>query len=162
GKQFLSEKYRVIIDRKHIIITERSNIQNSLQFIEAGLKKIAVNNFYLQFEITVFNKSMNFNSDHHIAYFDADKITFPLTIRRWKAGDYLYPLGLTKRKSDKPGKKKVSDILTNAKADTLAKENTFVLLSGEKIIWLIGYRQDERFKITDSTRNLLKIKMLPK
>jgi len=105
---------------------------------------------------------MTFNADNHIAYFDADKITYPLTIRRWKAGDYLYPLGLTKRKSDKPGKKKVSDILTNAKADTLAKENTFVILSGEKIIWLIGFRQDERFKTTNSTRNLLKIKMLPK
>ena len=162
GKQFLSEKYRVIIDRKHIIISEKTDIPNSIQFIEAGIKKVDAGNFSLQFDATVFNKSMTFNADNHIAYFDADKITFPLTIRRWKAGDYLYPLGLTKRKSDKPGKKKVSDILTNAKADTLAKENTFVLLSGEKIIWLIGYRQDERFKITDSTRNLLKIKMLPK
>lgn len=162
GKQFFSEKYRVIIDRKHIIITAKTETPNSIQFIEAGIKKIDAGNFSLQLDTTAFNKSTTFNSDNHIAYFDADKITYPLTIRRWKAGDYLYPLGLTKRKSDKPGKKKVSDILTNAKADTLAKENTFVILSGEKIIWLIGFRQDERFKTTNSTRNLLKIKMLPK
>lgn len=162
GKQFYSENHRVIIDRKHIIITAKTDTQNAIQFIEEGTKKIDAGNFSLHFEISVFNKSVTFNADNQIAYFDADKITFPLTIRRWKAGDYLYPLGLTKRTSDKPGKKKVSDILTNAKADALAKENTFVLLSGEKIIWLIGYRQDERFKLTPTTRNLLKIKMLPK
>ncbi len=62
----------------------------------------------------------------------------------------------------KPGKKKVSDVLTDLKIDMLQKEHTWVLLSGDKIVWVVGIRQDERFKIVNTTQRLLKIKMLPK
>lgn len=160
GKHFLSDKYRVLLDRKFLIVTSHKEVQNSIQSIPNETNKIIVGDFELSFETSKYNKTVHLNSNNRIAYFDADKITYPLQVRKWQAGDYLYPLGLTRRKSSKPGKQKVSDVLTNAKVNALQKENTFVLLCGDKIIWAIGLRQDARFKLTDSTTKLLKIKML--
>lgn len=104
---------------------------------------------------------MHFNPDGSIAYFDADKITYPLILRKWKKGDYFYPWGLTKKNSDKPGKKKISDLFNDLKYNLIEKENTWVLLSGDMIIWVVGVRQDSRLGVNASTTNLLKIKMLP-
>jgi tRNA(Ile)-lysidine synthase len=160
GNQFLNEQYRVLVDRKHIIISPIKTITTSIQFIEENTKHIQLEGAQLSFEISNYNQGMTFNDSGNVAYFDASKITYPLTVRKWKAGDYLHPLGLTKRKSAKPGKKKVGDILSDAKTSALVKENTYVLLCGEHIIWLAGFRQDERFKVTPSTSKLLKIKML--
>lgn len=160
GSVFYSPNHRVLIDRKFIIICAKVNEKNSTQQIDVGTNKIEVGNFTLSFERSAFNAGMSYNENGLIAYFDENLIEFPLQVRKWKNGDYLYPLGLTKRKSNKPGKQKVSDILTNAKVDALSKEDTFVLLSGDKIIWVIGIRQDDRFKVTRNTKRLLKIKML--
>ncbi|MBC8172300.1 MAG: hypothetical protein H7X71_00215 [Chitinophagales bacterium] len=101
------------------------------------------------------------NHSDSIIYADAANIEYPLTLRVWKKGDYLYPLGMYKKNTDKPAKKKVSDVLSNLKIDLHRKTNIYVLCSGEKIIWIVGLRQDERFKISPSTKKLLKIKMLP-
>ncbi|MFZ1635100.1 MAG: tRNA lysidine(34) synthetase TilS [Chitinophagales bacterium] len=161
GKIFYSESHRVLIDRKFLILTEKKSEQFALQNIEKANCKLSVGYFIFELEESNYHDGIQFNSSGLIAYFDAALISYPLQVRKWQAGDYLYPLGLTKKKSDKPGKKKVSDILTNAKIDHLAKENTYVVLCGDKIIWLAGHRQDERFKVTRNTKRLLKIKMLP-
>ncbi len=161
GKIFYSATHRVLLDRKFLILTENKDEIFSLQNIEKPNCKVKVGNYSFELEDSNYHEGIQFNSSGLIAYFDAALISFPLQVRKWHAGDYLYPLGLTKKKSNKPGKKKVSDILTNAKIDLLAKENTFVVLCGDKIIWLAGHRQDERFKVTSNTKRLLKIKMLP-
>jgi len=160
GSVFYSNDFRVLVDRKYVIICSKSDEKETLQIIDKTITKIAVGDFHIELTEGNYNAEMSFNETGNTAYFDASLIEFPLQIRKWKAGDYLYPLGLKKRNSTKTGKKKVSDILTNAKVDTLSKENTYVLLSGEKIIWLVGIRQDERFKVNDKTKLLLKIKML--
>ncbi len=161
GKVFYTDKYRIVLDRKNIILTSIEKQDESIIIIDEETKTIPQNGFKLLLEISKYNKNMQFNNSGNIAYFDADSISFPLVLRTWEKGDYLYPLGITKKKSDKPGKKKVSDILTNAKYNILQKEKTKVLLCGDKIIWLVGLRQDCRFQITEKTTRLLKIKMLP-
>ncbi len=161
GKVFYSENYRVVLDRKNIILTPIEKMEQSIIIIDGITKTIPFKGYKLLLEFSNYNKQLKFNESGSITYFDADTISFPLILRTWEKGDYLYPLGLTKKKSDKPGKKKVSDILTNAKYNILQKENTKVLLCGEKIIWVLGLRQDGRFKITEKTTRLLKIKMLP-
>lgn len=159
GKEFYSNAWRVIVDRKFLIVTEINNIKESAILINSDCKSVEIGDNKLHLEYSNYKKDLHFNDSGKIAYFDADKIEFPLTIRRWQAGDYLYPLGLTKKRSDKPGKKKVSDILTDLKLNLLEKENTKVLLSGEKIIWLVGIRQDIRLNVTDKTSKLLKVKI---
>ena len=86
----------------------------------------------------------------NIALLDADTLTEPLTLRRWREGDRFTPLGMT-------GEKKVSDFLIDAKMSMAEKGRQFVLCEGDKIVWLVGQRIDERYKITSSTENVIKI-----
>ena len=87
------------------------------------------------------------------ACFDADKLNYPLTLRKWQAGDRFSPFGMK-------GKKKVSDYLTDAKISILQKENTYVLCSGEQIAWLVGERADNRFRIDENTKNVLLLRLI--
>ncbi|MFN0276871.1 MAG: tRNA lysidine(34) synthetase TilS [Chitinophagales bacterium] len=165
GKQFFSNTHRVIIDRNFLIVTSLHSEESKHIIIESGNTIIKTKYFNLHFEYSNFHPGMQFNPSGEIAYFDADKISFPLTLRVWKKGDYMYPFGLYKKnsteKTKKPAKKKISDLLTDIKIDLYEKENTFVLLEGDRICWLLKHRQDERFRLSPTTRKLLKIKMLP-
>ena len=101
------------------------------------------------YENKVFGEII-FDNPNNISI-DYDKIQFPLTIRKWQKGDYFYPIGLN-------GKKKLSKFFKDQKMSLLEKENTWILCSTNDIIWVIGKRLDERFKVTKTTSKLLKIK----
>lgn len=161
GKVFYSASHRVITDRKNIILCAIEHETGSVILIEKENKTVRFGNYKLDFQVNTIKKEIKFNSGGSIVYFDADKIVYPLTLRKWKKGDYFYPLGLAKKNSDKPGKKKISDLFNDLKFNLLQKENTWVLLSGEKIIWVVGIRQDERMKLSKIPSHMLKIKMLP-
>ena len=79
---------------------------------------------------------------------DLDKIEFPLVLRSWKSGDVFRPLGMK-------GKKKVSDFLIDNKISILAKKDTKVLAQNGALIWLVGHRIDDEFKITSKTKRAL-------
>ena len=85
-----------------------------------------------------------------IAYFDADLITHSIEVRPVREGDTFVPFGMT-------GRKLVSDFLTDLKLNRFQKASTFVAISGENIIWLIGHRSDNRFRVTDRTTRILKL-----
>ena len=90
------------------------------------------------------------NASSHTIFVDENKLQFPLTIRRWNEGDVFHPFGMT-------GKKKLSKYFKDEKFSLLDKANTWLLCSDDKIIWIVGKRQDERFKIEDNTTKILKI-----
>ena len=83
---------------------------------------------------------------------DYDKIHFPLTIRKKEKGDFFYPIGLN-------GKKKISKFFKDEKLSLVEKENTWLLCSQNDIVWVIGKRLDERFKVSKNTSSILKIKI---
>ncbi len=89
------------------------------------------------------NSTISFSTQD--ALLDFDKLIFPLTLRKWQQGDKFMPLGMK-------GMKLVSDYLTDAKVPRNEKERTLVLMAGDQIIWLVGHRVDERFKVGDQTQ----------
>ena len=98
-------------------------------------------NFNLQKPFTEIPKSPN------SATLDFDKLVFPLEIRKWQQGDTFYPFGMK-------GKKKLSDFFIDNKVPLNRKEDTWLLTSEGKIVWVIGMRIDDRFKVTDETKKI--------
>ena len=146
GKLFYSSTHRVLKDRDKLIITPITLPEN-----DGGQLNITD-----IVEISVYEKGTQFTPvpSNKIFFMDADKIEFPLSVRKWKDGDKFRPLGMF-------GNKKVSDYLTDVKRDMFTKENRYVLISAKgQILCLLGERIDDRFKISASTARILEAHLL--
>jgi tRNA(Ile)-lysidine synthase len=87
-------------------------------------------------------------------FVDRKKLQFPLEVRKWENGDYFHPFGMK-------GKKKLSKFFKDEKLSLPEKENCWILLSGDSIVWVIGYRPDARFAIKDDSESILRITYTP-
>ena len=149
GKIFENAKYHLLIDRTEIIITKQTN-----KVPEKDDYKISEGeNIEHPIKLTANRLNTppkNLVTDKNTAIFDADKLKFPLTLRKWKKGDYFYPFGMQ-------GKKKLSDFFINHKLSLKEKEKIWILESGEDIIWIIGYRTDNRYRINKNTKRIYKM-----
>ena len=150
GGQIITNCCRIIKNRKEIIVSQEAGRSETLYNVStaAGFKKIPGIESAELFEV---NDSFQIPYDSSIACLDYDKLKFPLKIRKWEPGDNFYPLGMKQ-------KKKLSDYFIDNKYSILDKENILILESEGEIVWIIGDRIDNRFKITRSTRNALIIK----
>ena len=92
-----------------------------------------------------------FQVSKDIAYFDADKLDSVLQLRRWQQGDWFIPFGMK-------GRKKVSDYFSDHKFTLEQKENAWLLCSGQSVIWLVGERSDNRFRVSADTKRILIVK----
>ncbi|MCF8301971.1 MAG: tRNA lysidine(34) synthetase TilS [Bacteroidales bacterium] len=152
GKQFYSSSHRVLKDRDYLII---SSIDES----EAGEYLLYENDTEMTepFRLTKTVKDYNSNEDipknRYIACLDHDKLQFPLKIRKWQDGDRFKPLGMQTYK-------KISDFFIDEKFSLAEKEKAWLLLSGDDIAWVIGYRIDDRFKLTPETRKICQLELL--
>ncbi len=150
GKTFYSKSHRLVKDRRHLFLTLLPMQEEQIYYIEEGDMEL-----FTPFDLNlqrISSKDFSINKSPLVACLDFDKIEFPLLIRRWKKGDYFQPLGMT-------GFKKLSDFLIDQKIPLHRKENTWLLCSGQKIVWVMGHRIDNRFKITHQTRQVLKIEI---
>ena len=150
GKQFFSKSYRIVKDRKQLFITLNENYDEHIYYIENNdIELLEPLNLVLE-----KYKAENFviSAESNVACLDYDELEFPLLIRKWRQGDYFQPLGMT-------GYKKVSDFFINEKIPLHEKESTWFLCSGKKIVWIIGHRIDNRFKVNRETKTVLKIEL---
>jgi tRNA(Ile)-lysidine synthase len=149
GKYVQSSSHRIIKNRKWLIISPNQTGDAQHILIETNDKKIAFAEWEFQIE-----KKSTFDINHSpvIAQLDAAEIKFPLLLRKWKQGDYFYPLGMQK-------KKKLSRFFIDQKLSLTQKEKIWVIESNKKILWVVGIRIDDRFKITAKTKEVLQIKL---
>ena len=148
GKQFFSDTHRLIKDRDLLIIENTSGIKYQVLSIKIkkDQKEFAIDGIKLNFKALSKLPTSDFRLPT-CAAIDFEKLNFPLEVRKWKKGDVFYPLGMK-------GKKKLSDFFIDKKLSISQKENTWLLTSKGKIVWVIGLRMDERFKITDKTKKI--------
>lgn len=148
GKTWHSKAYRLILSSTHLILTKKVTEPGTEKIlILENMQKISKPiRLTISDKIPVQNCTLNFTKED--AYFDAEKIRFPLTIRKWEHGDWFVPFGMT-------GRKKLSDFFIDNKLSLDKKEEVYVLLSEEDIIWIPGYRTDNRYKITEETQSVI-------
>jgi len=150
GKVFYSAKYQLVKDRQFLILSPLSKtMPEQTVYLSEHQTETKINQ-KLKLKIEQYSYQTNYPKDSKIAVLDKDKLQFPLTVRKWQAGDYFYPLGMNK-------KKKLSDFFIDNKFSRTEKENTYVILSNNDIIWIVGYRIDNRYKIVSETKNILQI-----
>ncbi|MCK5101318.1 MAG: tRNA lysidine(34) synthetase TilS [Cyclobacteriaceae bacterium] len=149
GKSFYSHEWHLVIDRQFLYISKIKKDKLSEAFIEHNTKCIEVFKNKLTFEKADPEK-VEFSENKNIVFLDFEKLEFPLTIRKWKHGDRFQPLGMKH-------KKKLSDFMIDEKIPLNLKEQVLALISGENIVWVIGHRIDDRYKITNQTRIAYKI-----
>ncbi|MEQ8242607.1 tRNA lysidine(34) synthetase TilS [Fulvivirga sp.] len=141
GKQFESHTHSMNVDREHIILSPK--FQNEDVLVEIGEEEEGTLN-----GVIVGGKvsdDLSYSIDPQVAKLDFDLLKFPLRLRYWREGDRFQPLGMK-------GKKKLSDFMIDAKIPLNLKKRVMVLLSENKIVWVVGHRIDERFKITPDTK----------
>ena len=152
GKQFFSKTHRLLKDREYIFIDKIKNNSTNEFFLINQEQGSLIHPLKMQIEILKDLKFVNISKDKNIAMLDADLVKFPLVLRKWRQGDSFVPFGMKKEK-------KLSDYFTSNKYSLLDKENQWILCSEDKIIWLIGERIDDRFRISNKTKNILKIEL---
>jgi tRNA(Ile)-lysidine synthase len=150
GKYIISATHRIIKNRKWLIIAPIQSAAASNLLIEEEDEIIEFESGKLQLN---FTDKTTPSTERNIAALDAKHIKFPLLLRKWKTGDYFYPLGM-------PKKKKVARFLIDLKLSKTDKEKVWVIESNQKIIWVVGYRIDDRFKLNATTKKVLRLKLI--
>ena len=147
GKQFLSDTHLITLDRTRIILSSKSNQIIREQLIKEDQSIIYFSDY--QFNLTQSTAIPdNLSSVPHVLFVDADELIFPLKLRVWQEGDAFQPFGMQ-------GEKKLSDYFVNQKIPLNEKKTIPILVNGNgKIIWICGYRGDERFKVKAQTKKI--------
>ncbi|MFK2820898.1 tRNA lysidine(34) synthetase TilS [Flavobacteriaceae sp. LMIT009] len=146
GTQVFSKGWRLLKDRNHLILSELLEKEEFEALIDKDKNRVSLPNGTMKISsVNVIDKLSN-----QTIYVDLDKLKFPLTVRKKREGDVFYPIGMK-------GKKKVSKYFKDEKFSLIDKENALLMCSGDDIVWVIGYRADNRYKVTETTENILKI-----
>ena len=148
GKMFESESHELLFHRKELIIRKKlTKIQNEY---------LINNNEDIEIPIRLVCEQVDNNLDSYktssnTALFDFDKLVFPIVLRKWKKADSFIPFGMN-------GRKKLSDFFIDNKLSNFEKDEVWILQSGNDIIWIIGHRPDNRYRVTKQTKTIFKIK----
>ncbi len=147
GKQFFSHTHRAVLDRDVILIQKQKEISSKRYYIDESCSRLE---FPVRLTMTLQNRSgsLNLKTSAKTALVDKDKLQFPLILRKWQKGDYFQPLGMS-------GMKKLSDFFVDEKFSIPDKENVWLLTNGEEVVWIVGIRLDDRYKIEPGTTKML-------
>ncbi len=153
GKYITSTTHRILRNRKWLIISPLNSVEEVSNYV---IEKDETVVLFAggKLEINTTTKPDNLVTTADTAFINATDLKYPLLLRKWKQGDYFYPLGMNK-------KKKLSRFFIDVKLSLAEKENVWVLESDKKIVWVVGLRIDNRFKIIDQTEHIVKLNLIP-
>ena len=149
GRSFVAPggRWHLLKDRLHLILYPADEVSADTFTLTLGNELTAP--IRLSLEERIVDEAFTISSSPHVATFDADRIALPLTLRRWRAGDSFVPFGMT-------GRKKLSDYFSDHKFSLLRKAAAWILCDASgRILWIVGHRTDNRFRITSKTRRAL-------
>ena len=146
GKKVLSKQYVLHKDRNHLVLTTREQVVDSRVYcIDAKQQSCTI-----PIKLNFTKVAQVGEHEPHSLYVDAAKLTYPLKVRAWRLDDVFHPFGMK-------GKKKLTKFFKDEKLSLLSKNSVWVLESGDEIVWVIGLRPDDRYKVTSATKEVLKI-----
>ncbi len=145
GKEVHSKTHRLVKDRDLLLLRRITNKVETQYNISESCAQIEN-----PISLSIRYVDLIEETGPNVLYVDKETLKYPLTLRKWQKGDYFYPLGMK-------GRKKISKYYKDEKVDVLAKEKQWLLCAGDDVIWVVGKRADDRFKVTNSTKNILKI-----
>lgn len=150
GRRFFTDKFVLYVDRDAWQIADLDDSEEHSVFSEVDSIPFNLCVRDKRLELLEVKKDETFILPKKISKvaIAADKLKFPLVIRKWKKGDWFVPFGMK-------GRKKISDFLIDNKVSLLNKANVYVLISGDDIVWVMGFRLDNRFKVDNDTSNVL-------
>ena len=146
GKKVLSKQYVLHKDRNHLVLTTKEQVVDSRVYCIDAKQQSCTIPIKLNFtKVTQVGEL-----EPHSLYVDAAKLRYPLKVRAWRLDDVFHPFGMK-------GKKKLTKFFKDEKLSLLSKNSVWVLESGDEIVWVIGLRPDDRYKVTSATKEVLKI-----
>ncbi|CAM4131046.1 tRNA lysidine(34) synthetase TilS [Flavobacterium weaverense] len=149
GKFVYAPEYRLLKDRETLILSPFYYVNEKEEFLITADQKVVNVPLNMTFSSAA---EMTIVSNKTI-FVDSDKLDYPLVLRRWNEGDQFQPFGMDGKS------KKLSKFFKDEKLSLLEKEKIWLLCSNDNIVWVIGLRQDERFKIKNTTKNIIKIEL---
>lgn len=150
GRRFYARDWVAVVDRGDVVIATVTEDDSCETIVEKSTMRSYAGGSVLYYEYCNIDFIDNLDQGDNVALLDADKLKFPLKVRRWQDGDWFVPFGMS-------GRKKLSDYLIDKKVSMAEKSRQFVLVSGDDIVWVIGRRLDDRFAITRRTENVLRV-----
>ena len=146
GKKVLSKQYVLHKDRNHLVLTTKEQVVDPRVYCIDAKQQSCTTPIKLNFtKVTQVGEL-----EPHSLYVDAAKLRYPLKVRAWRLDDVFHPFGMK-------GKKKLTKFFKDEKLSLLSKNSVWVLESGDEIVWVIGLRPDDRYKVTSATKEVLKI-----
>ena len=150
GRRFYAREWVAVVDRGNIVVSPIAENDDCEVMVERRTLRSYVGGSVLYYQYCDIDFIDTLDQGENVALIDADKLKFPLRLRRWREGDWFQPLGMS-------GRKKISDYLIDKKVSMAQKSRQFVLLSGDDIVWVVGRRLDDRFAVTKRTERVLRI-----
>ncbi|WP_430611880.1 tRNA lysidine(34) synthetase TilS [Flavobacterium sp. JP2137] len=149
---------KIIFSDSHLLLKNRSELILAPKSVLAAAEQVYYldENETITQPITLKNERQTQllpQDDTYTIYVDRDRLQFPLSLRKWRQGDSFYPLGMQ-------GAKKISKYFKDEKYSQIDKEAAWILCSENQIVWIVGGRMDDRFKIKNTTINILKIQLI--
>ena len=149
-RRFYSRDYVAYLDRGNILVARIEEEDDCEVVVERDEMRSYCGNSVLYYEHTDIDNVNEYRLPSDVALIDESKLQYPLRLRRWREGDTFIPFGMA-------GRKKVGDYLTDQKVPVVERKRQFVLVSSEEIVWVVGRRTDDRFRIGTNTENILKV-----